>query len=121
MAKDGQVCFHRRLFANPIKPQRCTTEPVRPLDGINKDVAGVEEAVSHWSGKSFKHGHSYMCGKQGYLQDLENLVYRCTSPIVQSTISMQSILMLGVSGGMPPRKFLKNTCSEIEFGSISGS
>ena len=22
----------------PVKPQRCTTEPVRPLDGINKDV-----------------------------------------------------------------------------------
>ena len=42
MAKDGQVCFHRRLFANPVKPQRCTTEPVRPLDGINKDVGGAK-------------------------------------------------------------------------------
>ena len=21
MAKDGQVCFHRRLFADPVKPQ----------------------------------------------------------------------------------------------------
>ena len=42
-------------------------------------------------------------------------------PIVQSTISMQSMLMLGGSGGMPPRKCLKNMCSEIEFGSISGS
>ena len=40
MAQDGQVCFHRRLFADPVKPQRCTTEPVRPLDGINKDVGG---------------------------------------------------------------------------------
>ena len=39
-------------------------------------------------------------------------------PIVQSTISM---LMLRGSGGMPPRKFLKNMCSEIEFGSISRS
>ena len=39
MAKDGQVCFHRRLFANPVKPQRCTTEPVKPPDGINKDVS----------------------------------------------------------------------------------
>ena len=39
-------------------------------------------------------------------------------PIVQSTISM---LMLGGSGDMPPRKFLKNMCSKIEFGSISGS
>ena len=42
MAKDGQVCFHRRLFADLVKPQRCTTEPVRPLDGINKDVGGAK-------------------------------------------------------------------------------
>ena len=41
-AKDGQVCFHRRPFANPVKPQRCTTEPVRSLDGINKDVGGAK-------------------------------------------------------------------------------
>ena len=42
MAKDGKICFHRRPFANPIKPQRCTTEPVGPLDGINKDVGGAK-------------------------------------------------------------------------------
>ena len=42
MAKDGQVCFHRRLFADPVKPQMCTTEPVKPLDGINKDVGGAK-------------------------------------------------------------------------------
>ena len=30
-------------------------------------------------------------------------------------------LMLEGSGGMPPRKILKNRCSEIEFESISGS
>ena len=41
MAKDGQVCFHRRLFADPVN-QRCTTGPVRPLDGINKDVGGAK-------------------------------------------------------------------------------
>ena len=41
MAKDGQVCLHRKLFANPVKPQRYTTEPVRSLDGINKDVSGA--------------------------------------------------------------------------------
>ena len=28
MAKYCQVCFHRGLFGNPVKPQRCTTEPV---------------------------------------------------------------------------------------------
>ena len=42
MAKDGQVCFHRGPFANPVKPQRCTTDPVRPPDGINKDVSGAK-------------------------------------------------------------------------------
>ena len=42
MAEDGQVCFHRRLFANPVKPQRCTIVPVRPLNGINKDVGGAK-------------------------------------------------------------------------------
>ena len=42
MAKDGQVCFHRGFFADPVKSQRCTTEPVRPLDGINKDVGSAK-------------------------------------------------------------------------------
>ena len=42
MAEDGQVCFHRGLFADPVKPQRCNTEPVRPLDGIDKDVGGAK-------------------------------------------------------------------------------
>ena len=42
MAKDGQVCFHRRLFADPVKPQRCITEPMRPLDGINKDFGDAK-------------------------------------------------------------------------------
>ena len=42
MAKSGQVCFHKRLFANPVKLQRCTTEPVGPLDSINKDVGGAK-------------------------------------------------------------------------------
>ena len=42
MAIDGQVCFHRRLIAEPVKPQRCTTEPVRSLDSINKDVGSAK-------------------------------------------------------------------------------
>ena len=45
MAKDRQFCFHKRLFANPVKPKRCTTEPVRPLDGINKDVGGAKQLL----------------------------------------------------------------------------
>ena len=28
-------------FCQPCKPKRCTTELVRPLDGINKDVGGT--------------------------------------------------------------------------------
>ena len=30
-------------------------------------------------------------------------------------------LILGGSGAMPPRKIMKNRCSEIEFEAISGS
>ena len=41
------------------------------------------------------------------------------SAIVQSTISMHSILMVGDLGICSPRKFLKNSCSEIEFEGIS--
>ena len=50
IAKDDQVCFHRGLFANPVKPQRCTTEPVRSLDGINKDVSGAKLLLTTTSG-----------------------------------------------------------------------
>ena len=32
----------QKVFYQPCKPQRCTTEPVRPLDGINKDVGGAK-------------------------------------------------------------------------------
>ena len=42
MAKDGQVCFQKGPFANPVKQQRYTTEPVEPLDGINTDVCGAK-------------------------------------------------------------------------------
>ena len=42
MLKDSQVCFHRSLFANPVNSQRCTTEPVKLLDGTNKDVSGAK-------------------------------------------------------------------------------
>ena len=42
MPKDGRVCFHRGPFAHPVRQQRCTKEPVRPLDGINKDVCGAK-------------------------------------------------------------------------------
>ena len=39
---DGQVCFHRRSFANPVKPQRSTTESIEPLMGTNKAAWGVK-------------------------------------------------------------------------------
>ena len=31
---DGQVCFCRWLFADPVKPQRITTDPVGPRGGL---------------------------------------------------------------------------------------
>ena len=41
MAIDGQVYFHRQLFADPVKSQRYTTGSVEPANGINKDVIGA--------------------------------------------------------------------------------
>ena len=41
MAIDVQVCFHRWLFANPVKPQRYTTGSVELVNGINKYVSGA--------------------------------------------------------------------------------
>ena len=36
---DGQVCFHRRPFAIPVRLLRCTTGSLGPVNGINKDVS----------------------------------------------------------------------------------
>ena len=41
--------IHRGLFANPAKPLRCTTEPVRPQDGINKDVSSAKLLLTNTS------------------------------------------------------------------------
>ena len=35
VAIDSQVCFHRQLFANPIKLRWCITGPVKPLGSNN--------------------------------------------------------------------------------------
>ena len=37
-AIDGQVCFHWRLIADPVKPPWCNTGSVGPVGGTNKDV-----------------------------------------------------------------------------------
>ena len=41
MAIDGQVCFHRWLFIDPVKPPWCTTGSGKPVNGINKEVSGA--------------------------------------------------------------------------------
>ena len=41
-AIDGQVCFHRRSFADPVKPRRSTTGSMGPLMGTNKAAWGVK-------------------------------------------------------------------------------
>ena len=41
MTTGGQVCFHRQLFACPVKPRRCTIGSLEPVNSvINKDVSG---------------------------------------------------------------------------------
>ena len=39
---DGQVCFHRRSFSDPVKPRRSTTGSMGPVMGTNKAVWGVK-------------------------------------------------------------------------------
>ena len=36
------VCFHRWLFANPVKPHECITGPVGPLGSTNQYCCGVK-------------------------------------------------------------------------------
>ena len=43
---DGQACFHRRLFADPVKPLRCTTGSVEPVNGNNKDVGEAMQTAA---------------------------------------------------------------------------
>ena len=38
---DGQVRFHRWPFAIPVRPLMCTTGPLEPVNGINKDMSGT--------------------------------------------------------------------------------
>ena len=41
IAIDGHICYHRQLIAYPVKPPRCITGSVGPMNGINKDVSGA--------------------------------------------------------------------------------
>ena len=34
---DGQVCFHRWLFTNPVRPHWCISGPVGPLGSTNQN------------------------------------------------------------------------------------
>ena len=38
---NGQVYFHRWLFANPVKQPRCTTRCVEPMNDVNKDMSSA--------------------------------------------------------------------------------
>ena len=42
MAIDSQVCLHRRLFADPVKPSWCITGPVGPLVSTNQNWLGAK-------------------------------------------------------------------------------
>ena len=83
---------------------------------------GVEEAVSHWSGKSFKYGHTCVESRDIYIPTgfREPGVQMYKSYCEKHNQHAKHANARG-AWGMPPRKFLKNMCSEIEFGSVSGS
>ena len=65
--------------------------------------------VTLWQGRS----HQILSGQVENHRFL--LILHCICSIVKSTISMQSMLMLGGSGGMPPQKNFEKRCSEIAF------
>ena len=52
VAIDGQVCFHRGLFADPVNSQGCTTRPVEPLQGFTYGT----KLLIH----TYKHTHTYI-------------------------------------------------------------
>ena len=39
---DSQVCFHRELFADPVKSSWCNTGLVEPLRSTNQNLCGVK-------------------------------------------------------------------------------
>ena len=41
IAIDGQVYLHRQPFAISVRPPRCTTGLLGPVNGINKDMSGT--------------------------------------------------------------------------------
>ena len=45
----AESAFTDSLFADPIKPTRCTTGSVGPVNSINKDVNGAQIAASYMS------------------------------------------------------------------------
>ena len=67
--------------------------------GIRVTIAGIEQTVSHWSGKSFYVAWATLDAWKATTKGLAifgNLGH--TDPIIRSTISMQSMLMLRVWG-----------------------
>ena len=42
VAIDNQVCFHRRLFSNSVKPGWCIAGPVEQLGSTNQNQCGVK-------------------------------------------------------------------------------
>ena len=79
IAIDGQVCFHRRLIADPVKPPRSPTGYVSLVNGINKDMSGarlLQMIVSTYPvgwvsfGHLLKIQHCCLCPNGGYNQPL---------------------------------------------------
>ena len=67
---DGQICFHRWLFCDAVKPQGYILWPVWPLRGINKTAWGAKliltaDLVYHFSCASLGHllmaQHCHFC------------------------------------------------------------
>ena len=90
VAIDGQVCFHKRLFVDAVKPHWCITGPVEPLGSTNKnwwDAKLVPVSISIYPvdciqlRNLLKTQHNCLC-----LNSMENQSLTCPPTLILTTL-----------------------------------
>jgi len=102
-AIDKQVCFYRRLFANPVKSQRTKTDPVRPLMGINRvdwgPFCSFVCLLNSWYGQGCCGHLSGLLGTQlGQLCPLAVLTHPHTpsTPLYAALLTLQAVFRMSL-------------------------
>jgi len=79
--------------------------------------AGLEEGTWDWSGKTYKVPGVDLDFCRSRWSKFRLLCVGLPA-VCEAHYEMRSMSLLGESGGMPPRKFLKKACSEIKSGTF---